>query len=189
MSSAYFPELLLTSPMENLKYELSHPENIDLIESGATYAARALSDERLKQISHCVANGIESDQRGKIQNKRLLGVLGDLDDEEIAILHAYGTRDGNQFSKLRPPSAHFNSALEVVRNATMYEAAELKLERLGLTKFDARTVAFEIPPEYKGLRPKKIKVATLGTGGSREGSHRISLLGELLLREIGLLNP
>jgi hypothetical protein len=69
--------------------KIKQPEGVDLIEEGAYQAVRALTDERKQQIAKVVANGLASEDQSKLRQKRLLKILGDLDDQELVILQAY----------------------------------------------------------------------------------------------------
>ncbi|MCR6736593.1 MAG: hypothetical protein NVV83_22030 [Afipia sp.] len=167
--------LKLKAPSEQLKT----PESIDLIEDGAYQAARALSDERKRYIAHAVAQGIAAEDREKLSEKRILGLIGELDDEEMLILDAFGTDDipqqGLKFKQLIPPAATINAPREVIDRAALYKAALVKLERLSLVdnrvKLDNKTKL----PEFDTFT------------GEPKGRRQISSLGRLVLRRAGLL--
>lgn len=65
---------------------LANPEKIDLIERGGFQAARATSRERIAQIVEVVAHGLEADAAEIIRRKRLIELLGEIDDDEVAVL-------------------------------------------------------------------------------------------------------
>ena len=61
------------------------PENVDLFEEGAIQSARALSDERKAYIANLVASGIKGDEAERLQAKRLLRLLREVDDRQIIV--------------------------------------------------------------------------------------------------------
>lgn len=161
------------------------PRNIDLIEDGAHLAARALSQDRLSYIVQCVANGIEAEDRAKIHHKRILSLIGQLDDEEILILEAYGSRNGAKFERLRPEPAHMNSPPSVIESNAIYDAAIAKLERLSLVEFRNKMKEVEVAAGI-GKRTEKITVPDADPLGRPRGYRNITRLGRMVLRNIGL---
>jgi hypothetical protein len=104
----YLQQELARLVPDNLQERIRTPAAIDLIEDGAYQAARALSDERQRYIARCVASGIAADDVDHIREKRVLGILSQLDEEEILLLDAYGSsisEGGERFERLRPPRA------------------------------------------------------------------------------------
>lgn len=162
---------------------MKEPKNIDLIEDGAHLAARALSSERMRYIVHCVANGIEAEDRAKIHHKRILSLIGQLDDEEILILDAFGSNDPQKFDRVRPEPAHMNSPPAVIESNAIYDAAISKLERLSLIDFRSQVKEFT---DRVGSRTEKIVVPEIDAWGQRRGHRHITHLGRLVLRSIGL---
>ena len=119
-------------------HQMRQPECVDLVEEGAHLAVRALSSTRMTYIVRCVANGIEAEDRAKIHHKRILSILGELDDEEILILEAYGSRDRSKIDRLRPERPRIGSPGPEKDNYALYEAAVTKLERLSLIQLHQR---------------------------------------------------
>ena len=72
-----------------IREHLKDPERIDLIEDGAEQATRALSDGRREYIAKLVAEGICGEDKAKIEAKRMLRLLRDLDDDQVIILTSY----------------------------------------------------------------------------------------------------
>lgn len=117
-----------------------------------------------------------------IRRKRLLLLLGELDDDEINILNAYdrtyGGLDRDAFANINlPDRAHLQSPIEVVDQHQLYQAGRKHLLRLGLLKKNYGSVKKGQLPEFD----------------AREGDfkHRVevSYLGRMVLREIGLGSP
>lgn len=69
--------------------KLSSAPSTDLIEEGARQSARALSEDRRKQIARIVAEGIACAELPHIQSKRILRLLDQIDDAELIVLVSY----------------------------------------------------------------------------------------------------
>jgi hypothetical protein len=96
-----------------LKERLRAPEYIDLFEEGAIQSARALSEERRNHIAELVASGISGDEKERIETKRLLRLLEEIDDDQIIILTSYLRKNrgndeffGKHKAVLETPRAH-----------------------------------------------------------------------------------
>lgn len=177
----------LASRVDELTVEVrtalaANPESIDLIEEGGFQAARATSSQRIEQIVEAVSNGLRADDADVIRRKRLLLLLGELDDDEINILNAYGRAygglDRDAFANINlPDPAHLQSSVEVIDQNQLYQAGRKHLLRLGLLKKNYGSVKKGQLPEFD----------------AREGDfkHRVevSYLGRMVLREIGLGSP
>ena len=70
----------------DVRSRLTDPENVNLFEEGAFQSVRALSNERKEYIANAVANGITGEAKDGLESKRLLNLLGELDDAEIIVL-------------------------------------------------------------------------------------------------------
>ncbi|OXE37480.1 MAG: hypothetical protein CGW95_01360 [Phenylobacterium zucineum] len=161
---------------------MGNPEKIDLIERGGVQAARATSQERIAQIVEVVAHGLEAEEAEIIRRKRLMELLGELDDDEIAVLTAYGRSyaggDPDAFDAIGRPSPMFLSApREVIEQNALYDLGVERLLRAGLLKRQFRNVKKGEFPEFDSK-----------TGGLK-GRVEISFLGRMLLRQMGILIP
>ena len=160
---------------------LAEPENIDLIEEGGFQAARATSWERVDKIATMVANGLRSEDADLVRRKRLTRLLGQLDDDELVLLNAYGQSYGGDRGIWqmvnRPDPADLQSSRTEIDAEKLYEAGREHLLRLGLLRKNYRT-----PP--RGQAP------TFDTRkGDYEHSVEISYLGRLLLRHLDMASP
>lgn len=158
---------------ENVEKILALEENIALLEEGAIQAARAISEERKEYIAKCVARGMSEDARDKINAKRILDILSEIDDEEIVMLKAFEDNDWDAFGRLRPPPAHFGADEKTVERDALYGAARSKLERLNLLTFHPDINRDTRQPEYDPF-------------GKMRGHHFVAPLGQVVLRAIGL---
>lgn len=173
---------LATLEHERVNNILSDPEAIDLVESGGYLAARAVTSERLSRITELVFRGMEADEAGEIRRKRLLGLFGEIDDDEYLLLHAYGQSYGGDGSAAwdavdRPEPAHLGSSRAQIDRAKLYEAGRQRLLRLGL-----------LQRNYGHVKRGEYPPFDAQSGGFKSRIE-ISYLGRMLLRETGIDLP
>lgn len=166
----------------NAKAALANPEKIDLIERGGFQAARATSPERIGQIVEVVARGLAADDAEVIRRKRLMELLGEIDDDEAAILTAYGRSyaggDRNAFESIsRPDPPHLGAGSALIEQNQLYELGKDHLLRLGLLEQNYGNVKKGQLPEFDAK------------AGGFKGRIQISYLGRMLLREMGIGLP
>jgi hypothetical protein len=160
----------------------SNAEKIGLIEEGGFQAARATSSNRISQIVEAVARGIAEEDAEIVRRKRLLLILGELDDDEIGLLNAYGRSYGGMDrlafeSVSRPMPVHMQAPPSLFEQNELYEAGVSHLSRLQLlSKNYGHVKRGEMPP----FDPQT---------GDFKHTVEISLLGRMLLTEIGLQTP
>lgn len=161
---------------------LANPEKIDLIERGGFQAARATSQERIAQIVEVVAHGLEADEAEIIRRKRLMELLGEVDDDEVAVLTAYGRSyaggDRSAFDAIhRPGPPVMSASREVIEQNKLYDLGIDRLLRMGLLERRFGNIKKGELPEFDSK-----------TGGFK-GTVQISFLGRMLLREMGVQLP
>ncbi len=168
---------------EELQSRLSsNAAKLDLIVEGGYQSARAMSSERVEQITEAVARGLAADEAEVIRRRRLLVLLGELDDDEIALLNAYGQSHGGgdrqAFLKInRPDPVHLQSAPEAVERGRLYDLGKEHLLRLELLKRNYSTTKKGELPEFDTR------------SGQFKHTVQIAYLGRLLLKEIGMPTP
>jgi hypothetical protein len=175
---------LLTERVNQIAYpswnpqSITQPKKIALIEAGAVDAARSISKERMQYIVGCVANGLTDHERSKIHHNRLLGILAQLDDEEILILNALATDQG-QLDRLRPPPLVIGASDDIADQNAMWDSAWSRLETMNLIRFRQDT-------EDLGRIGQSVKVPAVDPFGHRKGIHFVTHLGTMVLKSIGL---
>lgn len=177
----------LATRVDDLSDELrdglaSSAEKIDLIEEGGIQSSRATARERINQIVEAVSRGLSSDDADIVRRKRLLLILGELDDDEVSLLNAYGRSyagaDRQAFERVnRPDPPHLQSHALVIDQNQLYEAGKDHLVRLGILKKNYGNVRKGEIPEFDARK------------GDFKHNVEISYLGRLLLREIGMETP
>lgn len=163
---------------------LRNPEKIDLIESGGHMSVRAMTPNRIAQIAEVVANGLASDEAEIVRRKRLLSLLGEIDDDEVAILSAYGQTYGVGMNGSaaawegvnRPQPPHMAAGRELIEQNKLYDLGRDRLLRLNLLE---RRYNFK-----KGQMPEFDDKT-----GMPKGNVQISYLGRMLLRAMGVQLP
>lgn len=73
---------------EAVQDRMQEPDNIDLIEDAFTQVARATTQERIEHIASVVVNGIAAEELNHAESKRMLWLLGQLNDEDIVLLRS-----------------------------------------------------------------------------------------------------
>jgi hypothetical protein len=158
------------------------PEKLDLIEEGGVQASRATSAARIEQIVEAVSRGLDEDESDLVRRKRLLRLVGELDDDEVNLLNAYGRSfgggDRQAFERVNQPDPlHLQSSMEARDENVLYDAGRAHLLRLGLLKKNYGSLKRGATPEFDP--------------NSGDFKHRleVSTLGRMMLREIGLETP
>lgn len=160
----------------------SNSEKLDLIEQGGRLAASSTTPERISQVVEAVINGISADDAKVVRQKRLLRLFGELDNDEVAILTAYGRSyaggDRNAFDAIsRPDPMHLGGSREMMRENALYEIASKRLLDLGLLRKNIGNLRKGQLPEFDSK------------DGLPKGRLEISYLGRMLLREVGIEIP
>lgn len=171
-------EKLKTLELLVVEKALSDPEQIDLIETGGYLAARATTPARVSAITQVVFNGLKEEQSDALRRKRLLGLLGEIDEDEVSLLNAYGQSYGGDgadaWEKVnRPDPPHLGSPLTDVERNALFDLGRNRLLSLGLLTRNFGTVKKGEYPEFDAKN------------GGFKSRLEISFLGRMLLREMG----
>ena len=161
---------------------ITSPESVDLIEDGFVQVSRALSEERKEYIAALLLNSLTDDDIKHIESKRLLAMLGEINDLEILILKSHilyrGQPEYNEFwalhrDSLDSPSAHLGSSQEEMDKHIIFQTHKAHLAYLGLLKI-------------KFKKPKRGEIPEFDekTGMIKAQGYEITGLGRLLLRRI-----
>lgn len=167
---------------QKVEQRIISQESVDLIEDGFVQASRALSEERKEYIASLLKNSLTDDDLKHIEYKRLLSILGELNDLEILILKSQiiyrGQPEHDEFweaheSALIPPLAHLGSTQEEIDKHTIYQTHKLHLANLGLLK-----------ARFKKPKRGELPEFDEKTGMIKAQGYDITSLGRLLLRSI-----
>ena len=149
-------------------------------------ATRALSEERIEHIASLLKNSLTDEDLEHIAYKRLLSVLGEINDIEVFVLKFYSMKtigEKEELQKKHPdilteqhvyPRLYIGAPQEEVDRYAIYENYRTNLIRLGLIKpnFWLSTSRGELPEFDED------------TGMVKASGYDITPLGKLLLRSI-----
>lgn len=155
-------------------------EFTDLLEDALRQASRALTPERREYIASLLKNSITNEELTHAQEKKLLSLLGELNDAEIIFLKFYSLSQGQkpEFAErhkdlLGPVNRVLNAPQADVDKGALQDSYRNKLLEVGL-----------LAPVYKRLDRNKLPEFDEKTGRMKATSFRVTLLGKLLLRYI-----
>ena len=177
-------ERRLSSVEKNmLESQLNNGEFSDLIEEGFRQAARSLSDERRQYIASIITNSLSSENISYAESRHLLRILDEVNDIEIIWLRFYlePTMGGDEEFRethrnvLEPVPATFGSSQETLDKHTLQESYKEHL-------FQLRLLERRYKIDHKTKEPDFDK----RTGTQKVQGYKITSLGRLFLKEIGL---
>jgi len=163
-----------------LESKFHNPGFVDLLEDGFYQAARALSEERLEYIACLVAEGVSQVDDEYLHLKKMLSILGNLNDAEILFLVFYGkvghdqTAFMEQHKVLYPKWAAMQSSEHEHEAALLQSAFKSHLAELGLLK-----------PSFKKPRRGELPEFDEKTGMIKATGYGLTPLGRMLLKYIG----
>jgi len=166
-----------------VRSQLTNENFTDLLEEGLRQSARSLSDDRRRYLASVIANSISSKDIEFIESKHLLRILGEINDIEVIWLRAYliptlgGDEEFRERHKntLKSVEATFGASQNILDKSTLQKNYEEHLTQLGLLKYRYQMNSRTNQPEFDTF-----------TGGLKVSGYEITLLGKLLLRQIGL---
>lgn len=165
-----------------IEERIKSPESVDLVEDAFIQGSRALSEERKEYIAALLKNGLTDDQLEHVEYKKLLSLLGELNDIEVLLLksHSLSRRDEEYETfkethkdALMPRPVHLQSTQEELDKNAIFQTHRLHLVNLGLLKMNFK-------------KPRKGEVPELDekTGMMKAQGYDITSLGRLLIRSI-----
>jgi hypothetical protein len=168
-----------------VRAQLRNENFTDLFEENIRQAARSLTDERRQYLASVIANGLSLKDIEFFESKHLLRILGEINDAEVIILRSYlvATIGGDKefFEKhkeiIMPEPATMGASQKVLDKSALHKSYKEHLNSLGLLEKQYQT----------DTRTKEMVIDTF-TGGPKVKGYRITSLGRLLLKHIGLAN-
>lgn len=145
-------------------------------------ATRALSDDRQDHIASLLKHSLTSEELEHLEKKKLLELLGRLNDAELIILQASALHPNlrKEFSEkhaniLYGVLAHLGSSQEELDRSAIQSTYRQKLRDLGL-----------VQPRFQ--RPRKGEVPEFDpkTGKMKASGDQLTSLGRVLLRYLDL---
>jgi hypothetical protein len=165
----------------SLRDRFTSPEFSDILEDGIQQSARALSDVRIHRIASLLKNSLTDAELSHLRDKRLLELLGQVNDAELIILqsHTRTARHDPEWvaqheSTLRLRVAFIGSSQADLDEAATHKQYKEHLAQLGL--LEARVRLVKGAPEYDSQ-----------SGRPKISSYDLTTLGRLFLRRIDVL--
>jgi hypothetical protein len=169
---------------DRLRTRFRSPEFVDLFEDGVFQAARALNDERIQYVASILKSGITSEREEFLEEKTVLGLLGELNDVEIVLLRSYArpVQEDEEFlskhaATLEPKLSSMDSSRRELDDHTAREAYLAHLARLGLLR-----------PHFRRPRRGELPEFDDRTGMIKASGYELTPLGYLLLARVELLS-
>lgn len=155
----------------------------ELIEEGGFQAARAITDTRREQLASVVAFGLKGDEAERIEAKRILSLLREIDDDQIVFLCSHLRRyyQDEAFMKandklLYRGMAHTGLTQDEMDQSAIHELAKQQLVTLGLVR----------PTYHSAIYGRDTPEFDEKTGTLKSSGQEITPLGRLVLRRLGL---
>lgn len=167
------------------KLRMETPEFADLFEDGLVQASRALTDERRQNIAALLTNSLTNQDLEHLEEKKLLWLLGELNDAEVLTLKFYslGLKAKQGFAEL-----HKGLFAPIDRS---HAAPDRNIDKRAL-RDSYRNRLLELvllEPVYKKPETGKVPEFDVKTGRIKATDHKVTRLGNLLLRYIDLAVP
>lgn len=163
-----------------VKLRIKDEEFTDLLDDALLQASRAMSPERRGYLAALLVNSITNEQLSHIEEKKLLSLLGELNDAEILTLKFYSLRSNEKraFAALhedlfKPIRRTFTSPQIDLDRAALHDSYRSKLIEVGLLDLD-----------YKRTQKGELPEFDERTGRIQARGYKVTLLGKLLLRSI-----
>ena len=168
--------------VEQVKAKFANPGFVDLLEDGFFQVARALTKERIEYIASVIKNSLSEEEIEYVEAKKLLWLLGELNDIEIIILRSYllHPMEDQEFwekhkSILDAPRAYMGAPKQDIDKSVIHKSYKEHLLRLGLTK-----------SRFKRARRGELPEFDEKTGMMKCTGYEVTYLGRLLLQYIDL---
>ena len=165
-----------------IRLQLTNENFVDILEKGMMQAAKSLNEERREYIASVIANGLSDKEIKFSETRRILKLLGELNDPEIILLRYYlvPTLGGDEKFRakhkniIKVQQAVINSPQTIKDKRALHESYVENLCTHNLLKKEY-SVDITDKIEYdKSTKAPKIRM------------YNITSLGKLFLRQIGL---
>lgn len=176
-------EKLRSMDKDMVRTKLLDENFTDLLEETARHATRSLTEERREYLASLLASGMSKEHVSFVESKHLLRILGEINDVEVIWLRFYlnphleGDEEfrATHAQVLEPVAAHIGSDQETVDREALQDNYVQHLVSLGLLSRPLRADAKTGQPTFDR-----------SSGNWRMARARVTPLGRLLLRQIGL---
>jgi hypothetical protein len=168
-----------------IRSQFTNENFTDLVEESVRQGARAVSHDRREQIAELVANSLTTESVSFVESKHLLRILGEINDIEVIRLggHLYEAfGEGEEYQEkhahiLEDALPTYGSSQAEIDKSTLQQSYDEHLAQLGLLK-----------PMHNVDSKTNQLVVDKHTGEFEVRNYRLSDLGRLLLRQVGMNN-
>ena len=172
---------------EVLQARFAQEAVVDLFEDAFTQAARATTQERLEHIANIVAQGIAPEEFDEAETKRMLWILGQVNDAEIVVLRSRLAQTGEDHDAdrefhekhkilLAPNATHLGSSDDEFEEAALKDSYRQHLHDMGLLRKRFRKPKRGELPEFDDK-----------TGMMKAGGSDVTRFGKMFLRYLNLI--
>lgn len=165
---------------EGVQEKFAEPEFVDFLEEGLWQATRAATPERRAYIAKLLKNGLTTERADLSRERRLMTLLGDLNDLELVLLQLHNAadmQDEETLARLRDlaigPSAHLGSQLEEIERDVLHRSHRDRLAQIGLLR-----------PRFPHLKRGELPEFDRNAGRFKATSYEITPLGRLLMKAL-----
>ena len=151
---------------EEIKQKFHSPEFADIFEDVIHQTVRAISNERLEYLASILEKSLTEEQIKHLQTKRLLSILGEINDVEVIVLQSYELKKqrGRNFKEIHKNI--FESEL-ITRKSSEDEKEQNAM--------------------LQNYRNHLVNLGLVGLTNSSDSSTLwLTMLGAMLLKQIGL---
>lgn len=166
---------------------MQEPTGVDLMEDAFSQAARATTQERIEHIANVVANGISAEEQNHAELKRMLWLLGQLNDAEVILLRSRLAMTSEDYERdadfqqrhselLAPDANHMGSSDDEFNEAALKASYRQHLRDLGLIR-------------QRFNKPKRGELPEFDekTGMMKASGCDVTRLGKMFLRYLDLI--
>jgi hypothetical protein len=165
-----------------IRSQLTNENFTDLIEESVRQAARAVSHDRREQIAELVANSLTTESVSFVESKHLLSILGQINDIEVIRLGWHLHADSGDGKEYWQKHAHILEDADPTFGASQSEVDKATLQQ----SYDEHLAQLNLLNRMHTVDSKEQLVVDRHTGGLEVRAYRISDLGRLLLRQVGV---
>lgn len=170
-----------------VQYRMQEPMGVDLLEDAFTHAARATTQERLQYIANLVANGMSAKEKNHAESKRMLWLLGQINDAEVVLLRSRLAMTREDYERdadfqqrhselLAPDATHMGSSEDEFREAALKASYRQHLHDLGL-----------IRQRFKKPKRGELPEFDEKTGMMKASGSDVTRIGKMFLRYLDLI--
>jgi len=153
----------------------------DILEEGVWQSARASTDERKWYIASVLANSLTDEDMSRVQQQRVLEILGELNDAEVIILKAYSLKGQAQRMAFIQQHEHIFSQGKVNQESSKQDINRYVMQRT----YNNRLISLGLLYRQYTAPPKDKEIEfDLGNGTIKSRETSLTGIGTMFLNYI-----